>query len=80
MTKADKKKKPENWREYARNSLTALGQCGWVWRELMNSRARRLFGWTLVMLLIASFFGVFWPYMIKWVIDGLAAADIAMVV
>jgi len=79
MSKSEKPK-PANWREYIKGSFAVLGHTRWIWREFMNTRGRRLFVCTLVIVLVDSFFGVFWPYMIAQVVDGLAARSIERIV
>ncbi|MBU1915615.1 hypothetical protein KKC47_00615, partial [Patescibacteria group bacterium] len=73
-------KEPANRWEYIKTSLMVLRQWGWIWQEFMSSVGRRLFIWTLLIVLVDSFLSTLWPYMFKWILDGLAIRAIAIIV
>ncbi|MEA3248892.1 MAG: ABC transporter ATP-binding protein [Patescibacteria group bacterium] len=63
-------RKPAGWREYIKGSFAVLGQTRWIWREFMSPKTRRQFIWTLLAVVLGSLLGVLWPYLFKFVIDG----------
>lgn len=69
----------EDWRSYLKDMRTSLAVFGWVWRELINAKAKRYAKFALAYITVGLAVSMAVPFLTGVAIDALIARDGRMV-
>lgn len=69
-----------DWRGYLQDTRESFKIFGWVWRELLGTKAKRYAKRSLIYIVIAMIIGMAVPFVIGQLIDGLIAHKASLVI
>ncbi|MDO8495498.1 MAG: ABC transporter ATP-binding protein [bacterium] len=65
----------KSFRDHWENIKRLKGMFGWIWKELINFRSKRLLLWMLIPTVMVCVIGVIVPMSIRTVIDGISQSQ-----